>query len=95
MYFRVTPSLVAELAAIWPDPETGKKGINATVIVKHTGLSHSAVGNYLKKGRIPSDKEKDVLRDFFKIVIFTNDPDIDNAAQLKKLEDFFQGFSYK
>jgi hypothetical protein len=94
MDFRLTEDLLPKLCAIWPHPETGMPGVRQKDLSTYTKLTTGAVSNYFN-GRIPDDKARDMLSEFFGIVYFSNNPNIDNEAQLKRLEDFFKQFVYR
>lgn len=93
MNFKITGDLLPKICEIWPDPETGNKGIEQKHLVKYTPLTSGAVSNYFN-GRIPSDEARDHLSNFFGIIYFSNNPEINNEQQLKRLENFFDSFVY-
>jgi hypothetical protein len=94
MDFRLTEDLLQRLCEIWPNPETGSPGIRQKDLARFTGLTTGAVSNYFN-GRIPDDKARDTLSEFFGIVYFSNNPNIDNEAQLNRLKAFFERFVYR
>lgn len=93
---RLEPKVLADLAKIWPNPDTGKPGISAYALSKKTGVNQQTLLNYMNSSPEdfnPSWSKLQQIEGFFDgMVTFCVDTKrgIDNEKSLKTLEDFFR-----
>lgn len=95
MYARYTKDFLKELMEIWPDPKTGQIGMSPSSLAVQCGFkSRQSVYSYLQ-GTEPSSEARLALGNFFRIVRFADDENIDNSKVLNDVRSFLESYVYQ